>query len=46
LSEQRKYREFAAKQKLAIVVASLRGDRSVAELCREYGIAEPAAEVA
>jgi transposase len=40
LSEQRKYRAFTAKQKLKIMVASLRGDRSVAELCREHGIAE------
>ena len=40
LSEQRKYRKFTAKQKLEIVLASLRGDRSVAELCREHGIAE------
>ena len=40
LSELRKYRKFMAKQKLEIVVASLRGDRSVAELCREHGIAE------
>ena len=40
LSEQRKYRKFTAKQKLEIVVASLRGDRSIAELCREHAIAE------
>src|SRR3954467_3520304 len=40
LSEQRKYRKFTAKQKLEIVLASLRGDRSVAELCREHQIAE------
>ena len=40
MSEQRKYRKFTAKQKLEIVVASLRGDRSIAELCREHGIAE------
>jgi transposase len=40
LSEHRKYRKFTAKQKLEIVLASLRGDRSVAELCREHGIAE------
>jgi transposase len=40
LSEQRKYRKFTAKQKLEIVLASLRGDRSVAEVCREHGIAE------
>jgi transposase len=40
LSEHRKYRKFTAKQKLEIVLASLRGDRSVAELCREHQIAE------
>jgi transposase len=40
LSEHRKYRKFTAKQKLEIVLASLRGERSVAELCREHGIAE------
>jgi transposase len=40
LSEQRKYRKFTAEQKLEIVVASLRGDRSVAEQCREHDIAE------
>lgn len=34
------YRKFTSKQKLEIVLASLRGDRSVAELCREHGIAE------
>jgi transposase len=40
LSEHRKYRKFTAEQKLEIVLASLRGDRSVAELCREHQIAE------
>src|SRR5207247_4249480 len=40
LSEQRKYRKFTAKQKLEIVLASLRGDRSIAELCREHDSAE------
>jgi transposase len=40
LSEQRKYRKFTSKQKLEIVVASLRGDRSLVEICREHGIAE------
>ena len=40
LSEQRKYRKFTSKQKLVIVLASLRGDRSVVEICREHGIAE------
>ncbi len=40
LSDNRKYRKFTTKQKLEIVLASLRGDRSVAELCREHDIAE------
>jgi transposase len=40
LSEQRKYRKFTAKQKLEIVLAGLRGDRSVREVCREHEIAE------
>ena len=40
MSEQRKYRKFTAKQKLEIVLASLRGDRSIAELCREHDISE------
>src|SRR5262249_10124323 len=40
LSETRKYRKFTAKQKLEIVLASLRGDRSIVELCREHEIAE------
>jgi transposase len=40
LSGHRKYRKFTAKQKLEIVLASLRGDLSVAELCREHGIVE------
>jgi transposase-like protein len=40
LSEQRKYRTFTAQQKLEIVVAGLRGDVSVKELCRQHQIAE------
>jgi len=31
---QRKYRSWTAKQKLEIVLAGLRGDRSVREVCR------------
>ena len=38
LSEQRKYRTWTAKQKIAIVLAGLRGDRSVKEVCREHQI--------
>jgi transposase len=40
LSEQRKYRGWTAQQKLEIVLAGLRGDRSVREVCREHGISE------
>ena len=40
LSERRKYRTWTAKQKLEIVLAGLKGDRSVREVCREQGIAE------
>jgi transposase len=40
LSEQRNYRKFSAKTKAEIVIAGLRGDRSVRDVCREHGIAE------
>ena len=40
LSEQRKYRSWTAQQKLEIVLAGLRGDRSVREVCREQAISE------
>ena len=41
LSEtRRKYRKFTAQQKLELVMASLRGERSIAELCREHQISE------
>ena len=40
LSEQRKYRSRTAQQKLEIVLAGMRGDRSVRDVCREHGIAE------
>ena len=40
LSGQRKYRTFTAQQKLEIVLAGLRGDVSVKELCRQHEIAE------
>jgi transposase len=40
LSEQRKYRTWTAKQKVAIVLAGLRGDRSVKEVCREHQISD------
>jgi transposase len=38
--EQRKYRKFTAQQKLEIVVAGLKGDRSVREICREHEISD------
>ena len=40
MSEQRKYRSWTAQQKLEIVLAGLRGDRSVRDVCREHGISE------
>ena len=40
LSEKKKYRTWTVSQKLEIVLAGLRGDRSVAEVCREHQISE------
>jgi transposase-like protein len=40
LGEQRKYRSWTAQQKLEIVLAGLRGEVSVKELCRQHEIAE------
>ncbi len=40
LSEQRKYRSWTAQRKLEIVLAGLRGDRTVKEICREHAISE------
>ena len=40
MSEQRKYRTWTAKQKIEIVRAGLRGDRTVKEVCREHAISE------
>ena len=40
MSETRKYRQFTPDQKAEIVLAGLRGDRAVREVCREYEIAE------
>lgn len=40
MSETRKYRKFTAQQKTEIVLASLRGHKSMAELCREHDIAD------
>jgi transposase len=40
LSETKKYRTWTVQRKLEIVLAGLRGDRSVAEVCREHRISE------
>ena len=40
MSEKRKYRTFTRELKLEIVLAGLRGDRTVRDICREYEIAE------
>jgi transposase-like protein len=40
MGEQREYRTFTAQQKIEIVLAGLRGDRFVKEVCREHEIAE------
>ncbi|NHC47645.1 transposase [Motilibacter aurantiacus] len=40
MSEKRKYRVFTPDQKAEIVLAGLRGDRTVRDVCREYEIAE------
>ena len=40
MSDTRKYRKFTAQQKTEIVLASLRGPKSLAELCREHEIAD------
>jgi transposase len=40
LSEKKQYRKFTPQQKLELVLASLRGQMSVAEICREHQISE------
>ena len=40
MSEKRTYRKFTAKQKAEIVLAGLRGDRPVRDVCRDHEIAE------
>ncbi|WP_196189250.1 transposase [Conexibacter sp. W3-3-2] len=40
MGETRKYREFTAQQKTELVLASLRGQKTIAELCREHDISE------
>jgi transposase len=36
----RKYRKFTAQQKTELVLASLRGPKTIAQLCREHDISE------
>jgi len=36
----KKYRKFTAQQKTELVLASLRGPKSIAQLCRENDISE------
>ena len=40
MATQRTYRKFTTHQKLEIVLAGLRGERSVKDVCREHEIAE------
>jgi transposase-like protein len=40
MSEKKKYRSFTPEQKAEIVLAGLRGDRTVRDVCREHEIAE------
>ena len=40
MSDTRKYRKFTAQQKTEIVLASLRGPKTMTELCREHDIAD------
>ena len=40
LSDKRRYRKFCAQQKSELVLASLRGQKTIAELCREHEISE------
>ena len=40
MSEKRDRRKWSREQKAEIVLAGLRGDRSVRDLCREHEIAE------
>lgn len=40
MSETKRYRKFTAAQKTEIVLASLRGNKTHTELCREHDIAD------
>jgi transposase len=40
MSETKRYRKFTAQQKTEIVLASLRGPKTMTDLCREHEIAD------
>ena len=40
MGESRSYRKFSAQQKTELVLASLRGPKTITELCREHDIAD------
>src|SRR3982751_966075 len=40
VGESRSYRKFSAQQKTELVLASLRGPKTIAQLCRGHGISE------
>jgi transposase len=40
VGESRKYRKFSAQQQTELVLASLRGPKTIAQLCREHDISE------
>jgi transposase len=40
VGESRTYRKFSAQQKTELVLASLRGPKTIAQLCREHDISE------
>jgi transposase len=40
LAEQRKYRKFTVQQKIEIVLAGVRGERSVRDVWRQHEISE------
>ena len=40
MGESRTYRKFSAQQKTELVLASLRGPKTIAQLCREHDISE------
>jgi transposase len=40
LSENRRYRKFTAQQKTELVLALLRGPKTITELCREHDISD------